>query len=107
MKHSRALGFMRMIGRLSTAPGILAVAILVGIQFARVIQDNVAMSSQLASVQSDIRSLRAQRLAQIREVRRLGDPRGAIPEIHDRLRLVRPNEALIFIRPAQGVSPHS
>jgi cell division protein FtsB len=106
MKRSRALGFMRMVGRLSTALGILAVAILVGIQFARVIQDNLVMSAQLASVQSDVRSLQGQRVDQMREVRRLGDPQGAIPEIHDRLRLVRPNEALIFIRPAQAVSQH-
>jgi hypothetical protein len=35
----------------------------------------------------------------------LSDPRGALPEIHDRLRLVRPGEVLIFVSPAPSPAP--
>ena len=42
---------------------------------------------------------RIRRDDQQRELRRLRDPQGAVPEIHDRLRLVRPNETLIFVFP--------
>jgi cell division protein FtsB len=44
-------------------------------------------------------ALERRRDDQQRELRRLRDPQGAVPEIHDRLRLVRPNETLIFVFP--------
>ncbi len=87
---------------------IAAVAILVAIQFGRVIQANYQMSQRLASVQNDIRTLEGRRDVQLREIQRLRDPQGAIPEIHDKLRLVRPNEAIVFVktpRPAPSAHP--
>jgi len=33
-----------------------------------------------------------------REIRRLSDPRGAVPEIHDRLHLVGDKEAIIYLK---------
>ncbi len=85
----------------------LLVATLVGIQFARAIGENVAAAHELASIRSDIATLKARREDQLHELRRLRDPQGAVPEIHDRLRLVRPNEALIFVspQPAADSSP--
>jgi cell division protein FtsB len=76
------------------------VFVLVAVQFGRIIHENVAMAQELSSVQGDVHTLEARRREQIRELRRLADPEGAVPEIHDRLRLVRPNEALIFVKPA-------
>lgn len=99
-RNPRALGFMRLAGRLGTVAMIAVVTVLVSVQFARVIQANVVMATQLASVQNDIQALRVRRAIQVRDLRRLRNPKGAIPEIHDRLRLVGPNEALIFIKPA-------
>jgi cell division protein FtsB len=78
----------------------LLVSTLVGIQFARAIGENLSAAHELAAVRSDIAALRARRDEQQQELQRLRDPQGAIPEIHDRLRLVRPNEALIFVSPA-------
>lgn len=99
-RNARALGFVRLAGRLGTVATIAAVAVLVAVQFERVIQANVAMASQLASVRGDIQTLQVRRAMQVRDLHRLQNPKGAIPEIHDRLRLVGANEALIFIKPA-------
>lgn len=90
----------------ATAIALLVVTLVV-IQFARAIGENVAAAHELASIRSDIATLKAHREDQLRELRRLRDPQGAVPEIHDRLRLVRPNEALIFVspQPAADSSP--
>jgi cell division protein FtsB len=94
---------LRLAGRIiATALGILVVT-LVAIQFARAIGDDLAAAHQLSTLRSDIAALERRRDEQQRELRRLRDPQGAIPEIHDRLRLVRPNEALIFVSPQPGV----
>ncbi len=79
---------------------VLLVFTLVGVQFWRVIDENIAMASELHGVSSDIANLRKRHDDELRELRRLQDPDGAIPEIHDRLRLVKPNEAMIFVSPA-------
>jgi cell division protein FtsB len=105
MKRTRAAGIVRLFSRLIF--GLLAVIVftLVSIQFARVVNENVAMARSLASVQRDVQTLRDHRREEEKELRRLMDPEGAVPEIHDRLHLVRSNEAIIYIKPAPA--PHS
>jgi cell division protein FtsB len=78
--------------------GVLVVALIV-VQFVRAIGENVGTARELSSLRSDIGALEKRRDEQQRELRRLRDPQGAVPEIHDRLRLVRPNEAIIFVSP--------
>ena len=94
----RATPALRFAGRMTAAAIALLIVTLVAIQFARAIGENLSAAHELAAVRSDIAALRVRRDDQQRELRRLRDPQGAIPEIHDRLRLVRPNEALIFVR---------
>ncbi len=101
MKRSaRTSGFLQLAGRLGVGAFAALVFLLVGIQFARVIGENVAMTNELASVKNDIKVLEARKKVELRELRRLADPEGAIPEIHDRLKLVRRDEAIVFIKPA-------
>jgi cell division protein FtsB len=90
---------LRLAGRFMAVALALLVVALVAIQFARAIGENLAAARQLATIRSDIMALQRRRDEQQREVRRLRDPEGAVPDIHDRLRLVRPNEALIFVSP--------
>jgi cell division protein FtsB len=90
------------IGALSIAVLIVA---LVGIQFTRAIAENVAMSRKLASIRAEVATMQEHQASQRAEIRRLQDPLGAIPEIHDRLRLVRANEAIIFVSPAPSTTP--
>jgi hypothetical protein len=94
---------LRFAGRLGAAAVALLVFTLVGVQFWKVIDENIAMASELRGVNSDIATLRRRHDDDLRELRRLSEPEGAIPEIHDRLRLVKPNEAMIFVSPAPAV----
>jgi hypothetical protein len=96
---------LRLAGRLLAAAAVLLVVALIVVQFARAIGENVAAARQLSSIRFDIGALQRQRDDQIRELRRLRDPEGAVPEIHDRLRLVRPNEEIIFVSPQPSVAP--
>lgn len=96
---------LRLAGRIVAAGITLLVVTVVAVQFARAIGENVSAARELSSIRSDIGALKAQRERQRRELLRLRDPQGAIPEIHDRLRLVRPNEAIIFVSPQPAALP--
>jgi len=102
---TRARSIVRVIGRSTAAAIGILILLLVGVQFARVVGENVAMARDLASIRSDIVALEKRRDAQLRDVRRLQDPLGAVPEIHDRLRMVRPNETIIFVSPLPSTAP--
>lgn len=95
---------LRLAGRIIVVFFALLVVTLVTIQFARAIGQNLAAARELSAIRSDISALERRREEQQRELRRLRDPQGTIPEIHDRLRLVRPNEALIFVSPQPAPS---
>ncbi|HEY6326599.1 MAG TPA: hypothetical protein VIW73_08845 [Candidatus Cybelea sp.] len=96
---------LRLAGRIMATGIALLVVGLVAVQFARAIGENVSAAREFSSVRADIAALQKRRDEQQRELRRLRDPQGAIPEIHDRLRLVRPNEALIFVSPQPAATP--
>jgi cell division protein FtsB len=101
---------VRFASRVTATALVLLVVTLVAVQFARAIGQNLTAAHELQSVRSDIAALQRRRAEQQLELRRLRDPQGAIPEIHDRLRLVRPNETLIFVSPqppASGDEPAS
>ncbi|HTZ53716.1 MAG TPA: hypothetical protein VMB20_01535 [Candidatus Acidoferrum sp.] len=104
-RRTRASLIVRFLGRIGATTLALLVFTLVAIQFARVIRQNVALSRELAATQSDITQLETHRDWQLRQLRRLQDPQGAIPEIHDRLRLVRANEAIVFVSPLPSPEP--
>jgi cell division protein FtsB len=100
MRSTKA-GALRFFSRLIFGLVIIVVFTLISIQFSRIVHENVAMAHTLASVQRDVRTLRDQREHEERQLQRLLNPQGAVPEIHDRLHLVAPNEAIIYIKPAQ------
>ncbi|MGA8474231.1 MAG: hypothetical protein WB681_04105 [Candidatus Cybelea sp.] len=96
---------IRLAGRITAVAIALLVVALVAVQFARAIGENLAAAHELSSIRTDISALEKRRDDQRRELIRLRDPQGAIPEIHDRLRLVRPNEAIIFVSPQPAATP--
>ena len=77
-------------------------AILVGVQYARIVERNIAYVQQVHQVESDISALQTKRDEQLRRIRRLSDPKGAIPEIHDRLHMVGDHEAIIYLKRHDG-----
>ncbi len=87
----------RLAGRLGVTCSRSSFLALVGVQYARVIGRNLALAHELHSVERDVVSLRAKEVQQRRQIRRLSDPHGAIPEIHDRLHLVGDKEAIIYL----------
>lgn len=103
--RSRTRPILRLAGRIVAVGIALLIVGMVVAQFARAIGENVAAAHQLSSIRADIVALQKRRDEQQRELRRLRDPQGAVPEIHDRLRLVRPNEALIFVSPQPAATP--
>jgi cell division protein FtsB len=104
-RRTRAPLVFRLLGRIGATLVALVIFALVGVQFARVIHQNIALAQELSSTQTEITSLQARKQWQVRELRRLEDPEGAVPEIHDRLRLVGHNEAIIFVSPAPSPAP--
>ncbi|HEX3452885.1 MAG TPA: hypothetical protein VHS26_06230 [Solirubrobacteraceae bacterium] len=95
MKPAIALRILSRIGVVCVA---LVALSLIGVQYARAIGRNLALASELRSVERDVASLRAKRVVQVDRIRRLTDPHGAIPEIHDRLHLVGDKEAIIYLK---------
>ncbi len=96
---------VRVLGRLGVVCVALIVLSLIGVQYAHVIGRNLALAHQLRGVEHDIVTLEARRTQQQREIRRLSDPRGAIPEIHDRLHLVGDKEAIIYLKRGHPPQP--
>ena len=100
-RRSGAAGIVRLFSRLVFGAVAVVVFTLVSIQFARIVNENIAMAHSLSDVQQDVATLREHKRQEERELRRLMDPEGAVPEIHDRLHLVGPNEAIIYMKPAR------
>lgn len=98
-------GVFRFLGRVAVLGISIVVLTLVGVQFARILNQNVAMARSLTAVQHDVQALKARKRDEQRELRRLADPEGSIPAIHERLHLVRPNEAIIYIKRAPRQEP--
>ncbi len=96
---------LRLAGRITVMLVAMLLFSLAGIQFARLIDQNIAMAHELSATQADIGALKLRRERQLRELRRLRDPEGAIPDIHERLRLVGPKEEMIFVSPAPSAEP--
>ena len=88
----------RWTGRTVLAVVTLGFAFVVCSQFAQMIERNVAVAGDLRSVDDQVSALRLKKAEQEREITRLSDPYGAVPEIHDRLRLVGPHEAIIYLK---------
>ena len=94
--------FLRQAGRRAARIGFVAtiacVLGLVAVQFEAIVAKNVSVAQEVAAAHRDIAALRERERAQQRTVERLSDPRGAVPEIHEKLQLVRPHEELIYVR---------
>ncbi len=90
------------VARLTARIGLLAtvgcVVVLVAVQLEVIVAKNVAIARQVANAHRQIVALRERERAQQRTVDRLSDPRGAIPEIHEKLQLVAPHQELIYVR---------
>jgi hypothetical protein len=90
---------LRALARIGVVGATCTVVALIAVQYARIIERNVGYTRELSEVRSDVDALEHKREQQLREIQRLSDPQGAIPEIHDRLHLVGSHEAIIYVAP--------
>jgi hypothetical protein len=101
----RTAALFRLLGRI----GVVCVAVvalsLIGVQYARVIGRNIALAHELRDVERDVIALKAKRAQQQRDISRLSDPHGAVPEIHDRLHMVGDHEAIIYLKRTKPAAP--
>ena len=97
-RGGRTRRHLRLFSRFAVLLVGTIVFVLVGIQFTHIIGRNVAMARSLHDVETDVQSLRERKREQARELRRLSDPQGSIPEIHDRLHYVGPRETIIYLK---------
>lgn len=97
-----ARALLRFAARLGIAAAVLAFAVFVGVQYVRIIERNLAYAAEIRDVRRDIADLEQKHGEQLRTIARLSDPRGAIPEIHDRLHLVGDREAIIYLKRPDG-----
>jgi hypothetical protein len=94
----RVSTLLRLLGRLGVVCVALVAFSVIGVQYARLIGRNIALAHELRDVEHDVASLKVKRVQQERDIRRLSDANGAIPEIHDRLHLVGEHEAIIYLK---------
>ncbi len=99
----RVSALLRGLGRLGVVCVALVAFSVIGVQYARLIGRNIALAHELRDVERDVAALKVKRVQQARDIKRLRDPRGAIPEIHDRLHLVGDHEAIIYLK--RGKAP--
>lgn len=85
-------------GAAAVTLGLLA---LIVVQCAKLLERNISLSRELAVLQGETADLQQKESAQKRMIARLRDPSGAIPEIHQRLRVVRSDETLIYVQAPQ------
>ena len=92
-------------GRVVLALVALGLIAVVGLQVARVVHRNVVLAHELHTVTRDVAELQRRRAAEEKTIRRLRDPAGTIPDVHDRLHLTRPDEAIIYVRAGTAPAP--
>jgi len=81
-------------------------ALLVVAQFARVVGTNLKLEADLRRTRSQIASYERRDLRLRRRIVRLRTARGAIPEIHERLRMLAPNERMVLVEPRPSPVVH-
>lgn len=96
---------VRFAGRLASIGALATVAALVAAQFESIVAKNIALAHELSASRAGVQALRERTVRQGATIRRLADPQGAVPEIHEKLRLVGPHEEIIFLRGPGRPSP--
>ncbi|GAC1490723.1 MAG: hypothetical protein NVS2B8_14620 [Vulcanimicrobiaceae bacterium] len=97
---------MRLAGRLALAFVIVGVLGVIAMQFTGIVVKNVAIARELSAARADVADLHAREARQRATIVRLGTARGAVPEIHEKLRLVGPHEEIIYLRGGRGTASH-
>jgi cell division protein FtsB len=96
---------MRAASRFALVALLAVITIEGAIQYERVVVRELALSRALNATRAEVAALKEKERKQRRTIERLSDPRGAVPEIHDRLHLVSGREELIYVKGAESPAP--
>ncbi|NNM98699.1 MAG: hypothetical protein HKL91_02735 [Candidatus Eremiobacteraeota bacterium] len=80
--------------------------LLVAAQFARVVGTDLKLASDLRQTHAQIATYERRDVRLRRRIVRLRTARGAIPEIHERLRMLAPNERMVIVEPRPSPAVH-
>ena len=95
----------RLAARVSVLVAVVTVCSLVAVQYEAILSRYLRLQHQVDDSRAQIAALEAKVVKQKNDVRRLRDPRGAIPEIHDRLKEFGPDEEMIYLRGVPSPAP--
>jgi len=95
----------RVATRVSVLAAVVTVCSLVAVQYEGILARYLSLQHQVDDSRSQITALEAKLVKQKNDIRRLRDPRGAIPEIHDRLKEFGPDEEMIYLRGVPSPAP--
>ncbi len=98
--------FVRSARRLAALAVGSVVVLLVAAQFARVVGTDIKLESELRQTRTHIAAYERRDVRLRRRIARLRTARGAIPEIHERLRMLAPNERMILVEPPPSPAVH-
>ena len=98
--------FVRSVRRLAALAVGSVVVLLVAAQFARVVGTDIKLESELRQTRTSIAAYERRDVRLRRRIARLRTARGAIPEIHERLRMLAPNERMILVEPPPSPAAH-
>lgn len=97
-RATRPADIVRVAGRFAFAMAIACVLGLVAMQFEGIVVKNVAIAREVSATRADVEALRTRKRRQFGTIGRLNNAAGAIPEIHEKLRLVGRHEEIIYVR---------
>jgi hypothetical protein len=95
----------RLAARLSVLAAVVTVGSLVAVQYESLAVRYLSLRSEVNESRAGIAALQAKLIKQQNDVRRLSDPQGAVPEIHDRLKEFGPDEEMIYLRGVPSPAP--
>ncbi len=97
--------FRRLAARVSVLAAIVAVGSLVAVQYEGIAVRYLTLKHEVEVANAGISALETKLAKQKNDVRRLMDPRGAVPEIHDRLKEFGPDEEMIVVKGIPSPAP--
>jgi hypothetical protein len=83
----------------------VAVSSLVLVQYEGIAVRYLTLKHEVEQSQADIDGLHLKLRREQARINRLSDPRGAIPEIHDKLKEFGPDEEMIYVRGVPSPPP--
>jgi hypothetical protein len=95
----------RLAARLGVIVATVSLGLVVAVQYESLAVHYFTLKHEVDDSRAKIDALETKLRKQKSDVRRLSDPRGAVPEIHDKLKEFGPDEEMIYVRGVPSPAP--